>query len=141
MSPSVKPSLWLLSSKYHDTTTIPIDICENVPIRVANNCLILTNFVVLEMPEDDNMSIILGRPFLNTAGAVIDCNQGKVTFNVNEKEHTVYFPKKINRKYGLNSIKNIGTIKVGENYCSRLRQQEEYEIIMVGTMPIKVKVT
>jgi hypothetical protein len=47
------------------------------------------------MPEDDNMSIILGRPFLNTAHAVINCNQGKVTFNVNDKEYTVYFPKKI----------------------------------------------
>jgi hypothetical protein len=107
---------------------------------VANNCLILTDFVVLEMPEDDNMSIILGRPFLNTAGAVIDCNQGKVTFNVNDKEHTVYFPKKIDKKYGLNSIKNIETIKVGL-YCPMPIPQEEYGIIMVGTIPIKVEVT
>jgi hypothetical protein len=60
------------------STTIPIGICDNVPVQVANNCLILTDFVVLEMSEDDNMSIILGRPFLNTAGVVIDCNQGKV---------------------------------------------------------------
>jgi hypothetical protein len=67
---------------------------------------------VLEMPEDDNMSIILGRPFLNTVGVVIDCNQWKVTFNVNDKEHMVYFPKKIDRKYGLNSIENVETIKV-----------------------------
>jgi hypothetical protein len=109
------------------STTIPIGICENVRVQVANNCLILTDFVVLEMPEDDNMSIILGRPFLNTVGAVIDCNQGKVTFNVNDKEHTVYFPKKIDRKYGLNSIKNIETIKVGEIYCSRLKPKEEYK--------------
>jgi hypothetical protein len=58
------------------STTIPIDICEDVPVQVANNCLILTDFVVLEMPEDDNMSIIRGIPFINTAGAVIDCNQG-----------------------------------------------------------------
>jgi hypothetical protein len=56
------------------------------------------------------MSIILGRPFLNTAGAVINCNQGKVTFNVNDKEYTVYFPKKIDRKNTLNSIKNVETI-------------------------------
>jgi hypothetical protein len=77
------------------STTIPIGICENVPVQVANNCLILTDFVVLEMPEDDNISIILGRPFLNTAGAVIDCNQGKVTFNVNDKEHTIYFPRRL----------------------------------------------
>jgi hypothetical protein len=114
------------------STTIPIGICENVPVQVANNCLILTDFFVLEMPEDDNMSIIIGRPFLNTTGAVIDCNQGKVTFNVNDKEHTVYFPKKIDRKYGLNSIKNIETIKVGEIYCSRLKPKEEYKLLWLG---------
>jgi hypothetical protein len=75
------------------STTIPIGICEDVPIQVANDCLKLTDFIVLEVPEDDNMSIILGRPFLNTAGAVIYCNQGKVTFNVNDKEHTIIFPR------------------------------------------------
>jgi hypothetical protein len=93
------------------------------------------------MPEDDNMSIILGRPFLNTAGTIIDCNQGKVTFNFNDKEHTVYFPKKIDRKYALNSIKNIETIKVGQIYYSELKPKGEYQIIMVGTMHIKVEVT
>ncbi|KAK1630268.1 hypothetical protein QYE76_004583 [Lolium multiflorum] len=80
------------------STAIPVGICEDVPVQVTTNCLILTDFVVLEMPEDDNMSIILGRPFLNTAGAVIDCNKGKVTFNVDDKEHTVYFPKKIDKR-------------------------------------------
>jgi hypothetical protein len=53
------------------STTIPIGICEDVPVQVVNNYLILTDFVVLEMSADDNMSIILGRPFLNTAGADI----------------------------------------------------------------------
>jgi hypothetical protein len=56
-------------------------------------------------------------------------------------KHTVYFPKKIDRKYGLNSIKNIEIIKVGEIYCSRQKPQEKCEIVMVGTMPIKVEVT
>jgi hypothetical protein len=32
------------------STTSHIGICENVPVQVANNCLILTDFVVLEMP-------------------------------------------------------------------------------------------
>ena len=75
------------------STTIHVGICEDVPVQVADNFMVLTDFVVLEMPEDDNMSIILGRPFLNTTCVVINCNQGKVTFNINDKEHTVYFPK------------------------------------------------
>ncbi|KAK1603809.1 hypothetical protein QYE76_027482 [Lolium multiflorum] len=86
--------------------SIAVGICEDVPVQVTNNCLILTDFVVLEMPEDDNMSIILGRPFLNTAGAVIDCNKGKVTFNIDDKEHTVYFPKRIEKACGVNTISN-----------------------------------
>ena len=75
------------------STAIPIGIFEDVPVIVAN-VTILTNFVLLVMPEDNNMLIILGRPFLYTLGAVIDCNKSKVTFHVNGNEHTVYFPKK-----------------------------------------------
>ena len=50
------------------------------------------------------MSIILGRPFLNTAGAVIDCTKGNVTFHVNSNEHMVHFPRKQPQVHGINSI-------------------------------------
>jgi hypothetical protein len=53
----------------------------------------------------------------------------------------VYFPKKIDRKYALNSIKNIETIRVGQIICSEPKAKEEYQIVMIGTMPIKVEVT
>src|SRR3954467_12441444 len=53
------------------STTVPIGICEDVLVQVAHHCMILTDFVVLDMPEDDNMSIILGRPFLNTVGLLL----------------------------------------------------------------------
>ena len=102
--------------------------------------MILTDFVVLEIPEDDNMCIILGRPFLNTAGALIDCNQGKVTFNVNDKEHTVYFPKKIERSYGLNSIINVETIQIGQIRLPLPMPKKEYHIVMIGAIPLKVEV-
>ena len=88
------------------STAIPIGICEDVPVVVAN-VTILTDFVILEMPEDDNMSIILGRPFLNTAGAVIDCNKSKFTFHINGNEHTVHFPKKQFQVNGINVIENF----------------------------------
>src|SRR4051812_31526678 len=99
-----------------NSMAVLIGICEDVPVEVAN-CVILTDFVVLDMPDDGSMYIILGRPFLNTAGAVIDCNKGKVTFNVNGKEHTVYFSMKIDKRHGLNSTENIETVKIGDWDC------------------------
>src|SRR4051812_28591416 len=120
------------------STAVAIGICEDVPVEVAN-CLILTDFVVLDMPVDGSMSIILGRPFINTAGAIIDCSKGKVTFNVNDKERTVYFSKKIDKRHGLNSIENVETVKIGE-WDFPLHVYHKYKTIMVGTMSIKVRV-
>src|SRR3954467_8609965 len=79
------------------STVIPVGICENVPVQVATNCLILTDFVVLEMPEDDNMSIILGRPFLNTAGAVIDLIKGNLPSMLMTKNILYIFPRSLIR--------------------------------------------
>ncbi|KAK1643895.1 hypothetical protein QYE76_061700 [Lolium multiflorum] len=121
------------------STAIPVGVCENVHVQVTQHCLILTDFVVLEMPEDDNMSIILGRPFLNTAGAVIDCNKGKVTFNVDDKEHTVYFPKRIDKVYGVNTICNVKTIKVGSIDCPIYEPKEEYQTLVIGSISIQYK--
>ena len=123
------------------STAVRIGICENVPVQVANNCLILTDFVVLEMPEDGSMSIILGRPFLKTAGAVIGCNKGKVTFNVNDKEHTIYFPKNMGKIYGVNTISNLRAIKVGTIDCPIFDHQEGYQNVMIGSISIQFKVT
>jgi len=93
------------------STAIPVGICEDMP-RVAN-VTILTDFVILDMPEDDSMSIILGRPFLNTAGDVTDCNKGNVTFHVNGNEHTVHFPRKQPQVHSINSIGKIPSIIFG----------------------------
>ena len=40
------------------STAIPVGICEDDPVVVAN-VTILTVFVILDIPEDDSMSIIL----------------------------------------------------------------------------------
>ena len=70
-----------------------IGICEDVSVVVVN-IIRLTDFVILDISEDDVMVVIFGRFFLNTAGVVIDCNKGNVIFYVNGNEYTVYFPKK-----------------------------------------------
>ena len=122
------------------STAIPIGICEDVLVVVAN-VTILTDFVILEMPKDDNMSIMLGRPFLNTAGAVIDCNKGNVTFHVNGNEHTVHFPRKQPRVHSINSIGKIPTIAIGGFEFPLPTVKKKYDILIVGDIHIPDEVT
>ena len=122
------------------STSIPIGICEDVPVVVAN-VIILTDFFILEMPEDDNMSIILGRPFLNTAGVVIDCNKSKVTFHINGKEHTVHFLKKQFQVNGINVIEKSTTITIGSFQIPLPTVKKKYEMLIVGDIHIPIEVT
>ena len=122
------------------STAIPIGICEDVPVVVAN-VTILTDFVILEMPEDDNMSIILGRPFLNTAWAVIVCNKSKVTFHINGNEHMVYFPRKQLQVNGINVIEKSSTITIGSFQLPLPTTKKKYEMLIVGDIHIPVEVT
>ena len=123
-----------------ESTTMPISICEDVPVVVAD-VTILTDFVILEMTEDDNMSIILGRPFLNTAGDVTDCNKSKVTFHINGNEHTVHFLKKQFQVNGINVIEKSSTITIGSFQIPLPIVKKKYEILIVGEMHISIEVT
>ncbi|XP_071905628.1 uncharacterized protein [Coffea arabica] len=63
----------------------PVGVLENVLIKVQK-FIIPVDFVVLDMEEDISMPIILGRPFLATAGTIIDVKNGKLKFQVGEEE-------------------------------------------------------
>ncbi|XP_058000800.1 uncharacterized protein LOC131179101 [Hevea brasiliensis] len=63
----------------------PVGILENVPLKVGK-FFIPVDFVVLEMEEDIHIPIILGRPFLATAGAIIDVKNGRLILKVGEEE-------------------------------------------------------
>ena len=87
------------------------------------------------------MSIILGRPFLNTAVAVIDCNKSKVTFHINGNEHTVHFPKKQFQVNGINVIEKSPTITIGSFQIPLPTVKKKYEMLNVGDVHIPVEVT
>ncbi|GJX88825.1 reverse transcriptase domain-containing protein [Tanacetum coccineum] len=63
----------------------PRGIVENLLIKV-DKLVLPINFVILDMPEDSRSSIILGRPFLATACAMIDVFNKKITLRVGEDE-------------------------------------------------------
>ncbi|XP_016206526.1 uncharacterized protein LOC107646898 [Arachis ipaensis] len=56
----------------------PFGVVENLLVKVGS-FIFLSNFVILNIEEDKNASIILGRPFLATTGALIDVQKGEVT--------------------------------------------------------------
>ncbi|XP_016206525.1 uncharacterized protein LOC107646897 [Arachis ipaensis] len=56
----------------------PFGVVENLLVKVGS-FIFLSNFVILNIEEDKNASIILGRPFLATARALIDVQKGEVT--------------------------------------------------------------
>ena len=87
------------------------------------------------------MSIILGRPFLNTVGAVIDCNKGNFTFHVNGNEHTVHFPRKQPRVHIINSIGKISTITIGGFEFPLPTVKKKYDILIIGDVHILVQIT
>ncbi|XP_021762511.1 uncharacterized protein LOC110727253 [Chenopodium quinoa] len=82
----------------------PFGVLEDVPLHVGK-FFIPCDFVVMEMEEDAHVPIILGRPFLATAGAIIDMKNGKITFEVGDE------------KMGYSLLNAMGTPSMGETIC------------------------
>ncbi|XP_073060025.1 uncharacterized protein [Primulina eburnea] len=63
----------------------PRGIIEDVLVKV-DKFIFPADFVVLDMEEDLEMPLILGRPFLATGKALIDVDEGKLRLRVGEEE-------------------------------------------------------
>ena len=118
------------------STAIPIGICEDVPVVVANVTILLT-LLYLRCPRTTTCRLSLVDP----AGAVIDCNKSKVTFHINGNEHTVHFSKKQFQVNGINVIEKSPTITIGSFQIPLPTVKKKYEIIIVGDMNIPIEVT
>ncbi|GKB77463.1 reverse transcriptase domain-containing protein [Tanacetum coccineum] len=59
----------------------PIGIAENMLVEVGKFTFLL-DFVILEMEEDSKVPLILGRPFLHTADAVIRAKKNNSTLDI-----------------------------------------------------------
>ncbi|KAK1627559.1 hypothetical protein QYE76_001874 [Lolium multiflorum] len=106
-----KKSLKEKGIKPEDVKNLPPieDLCEITPPSSMIEYMkdIVTN--KRKIPNEEISTMLANYSFngkipkkLGDPGAVIDCNKGMVTFNVDDKEHTVYFPKRID-KFNLDS--------------------------------------
>ena len=62
----------------------PEGILEDIPIKIRE-FYVPCDIVILEMEEDSQIPIILGRPFLATAGAIINVKRGKIKLEIGEE--------------------------------------------------------
>ncbi|CAM8983484.1 unnamed protein product [Rhodiola kirilowii] len=70
---------------------LPKGILKDVSVRVKN-IYIPADFIVLEISEDTDIPIILGRPFLYTARVVIDMDRGSIALRVGNECVVFYLP-------------------------------------------------
>ncbi|CAM8954167.1 unnamed protein product [Rhodiola kirilowii] len=70
---------------------LPKGILKDVPVKVKN-IYIPADFIRLEISEDTDIPIILGRPFLYTARVVIDMDRGSIALRVGSERFVFYLP-------------------------------------------------
>eukprot|EP00257_Ricinus_communis_P019114 XP_015578005.1 uncharacterized protein LOC107261667 [Ricinus communis] len=66
-------------------------IIEDVLVKVQD-FIFLMDFVIMDMDEDVDVSLILGRPFLASARAIIDVHDGKLILRVGDEQLTFQTP-------------------------------------------------
>ncbi|GJX12040.1 reverse transcriptase domain-containing protein [Tanacetum coccineum] len=87
----LKPTQMILELA-NRSVTHPMGIAEDVVVRV-DGFTFLADFVVVNFEPDPIVPIILGRPFLRTAKALIDLYEEKLTLRVGNNELAFYAEK------------------------------------------------
>ena len=67
------------------TLAQPEGILEDVLIKVGK-FIFPVDFVVIDIEEDKQVPLLLGRSFLATRATLIDLKQGELTFSVGDEE-------------------------------------------------------
>jgi hypothetical protein len=70
---------------------------------MVNNNLVPIDFLVMDVECHASCPIILGRPFLQTIGAIIDMREGTIKYQFPLKKGMEYFPRK-RKKFLFDSI-------------------------------------
>ncbi|XP_074291765.1 uncharacterized protein LOC141618560 [Silene latifolia] len=112
----------------------PLVGLEDVPVRVGKY-FIPVDFIVMDMAEDSQVPIILGRPFLHTTGALIDVKDGSLTLRF--RDDTIKFvldnafkrPYPVARCYMLNVVNP----RIRDSFALRLdRNQSDAPAVASG---------
>ncbi|XP_021746221.1 uncharacterized protein LOC110712109 [Chenopodium quinoa] len=113
------------------TVRLPLGILEDVPVQVGR-VFFLCDFVVMEMEEDTRVPLILGRPFLNTAGVMIDMKEGRLTLNVGDEKISFSFSQPL-KKPLIDEVHRIDTLERDlEEFRERLYKRDPLQATLTG---------
>ncbi|XP_013650512.1 uncharacterized protein LOC106355038 [Brassica napus] len=62
---------------------LPIGVLEDLQVQIGNTT-VLADFVVLELEDEPKDPLILGRPFVCTAGAIINVRNGRIDLQLGD---------------------------------------------------------
>nr|GEZ92301.1 reverse transcriptase domain-containing protein [Tanacetum cinerariifolium] len=102
------------------STTIPTGVAEYVFVKVGKFHF-LADFVVVDYVVDPQVPLILGRPFLRTARALIDVYDEELTLRVSDEAIT--FKVGNTSRYSYNDVESINQIDVIDVACKEYSQE------------------
>ncbi|XP_021717456.1 uncharacterized protein LOC110685267 [Chenopodium quinoa] len=115
------------------TVRLPLGILEDVPVQVGR-VFVPCDFVVMKMEEDSRVPLILGRPFLNTAGVVIDMKEGRLTLNVGDEKISFSFSQTL-KKPLIDEVHRIDTLERDlEEFRERLYESDPLQATLTGSL-------
>ncbi|PIN13095.1 DNA-directed DNA polymerase [Handroanthus impetiginosus] len=92
--------------------TYPRGVIEDILVKV-DKFIFPTNFIVLDMEDDCEIPIILGRPFLATGRTLIDVQKGELTMRVQDQQITfnvfnaMKFPNESDKCFSVSLFDNL----------------------------------
>ncbi|XP_050919457.1 uncharacterized protein LOC127137000 [Lathyrus oleraceus] len=97
----------------------PYGIFEDVLVKI-DKFVFPVDFVILEMPEDEEISLILGRPFLETGRCLINIEEGTMILKVYDEELKIDVKNTMKYKYDIGTSHTIEVLDQVTTYDSPL---------------------
>ncbi|KAL1534726.1 hypothetical protein AAHA92_30872 [Salvia divinorum] len=112
----------------------PNGVLENVLVRV-NDFIFPVDFVVLDMKEDSNVPLILGRPFLATGKTLIDVTKGELTLRHGNKTAILSMIDKM-RRHEMEDVKRVEEKPLNVKECKviHVKDVETKDEILVKSL-------
>ena len=107
--------------------TYPRGTIEDLLVKLGKS-IFLVYFVVLDMMEDENLPIILGRPFLSTARALVDIYDSKPTLHVEDEAITFEMDPKVSHEIPKDEVSKVDAMEEDLDELVEIEKMMEEEL-------------